>query len=110
MKFHGNVGFFVSVDIGHHVYKQQFVEKPYYGDVLRDTKRYEPGQKINDDLTINNQISIVADQFAYDNFGCMRYVIWRGQKWKITEAGIDYPRIILSIGGLYNVSGNTEEP
>lgn len=109
MKFHGNVGFLQTVDDGHSVYKPQLTEKPYYGDVLRYTKRYEPGQQVNDDLKINNQISIVADQFAYENFGFMRYVVWMGQKWKIESAEIEYPRIILTIGGLYNVSGNREE-
>ena len=108
MKFHGNIGFLQQVDNGHSVYKAQLVEKPYYGDVLKNSKRYENGSQVHDDLVINNQISIVADRFAYENFGSMRYVIWMGQKWKITSADIDYPRIILSIGGLYNVTGTSE--
>lgn len=108
MKFHGNVGFIQSVNEGHSVYRAHLVEKPYFGDVLRYNKRYDPGQQVNEEISINNQISIVADQFAYDNFGCMRYVVWKGQKWKITGADIDYPRIVLTIGGLYNVNGNRE--
>lgn len=108
MKFHGNIGFLRMADKGHSVYEAALVEKPYYGDVLRYSKRYEPGQQVHEDLTINNQISIVADQFAYENIGFMRYVIWMGQKWKITNADIDRPRITLSIGGLYNVTGHSE--
>lgn len=108
MKFHGNVGFLRMADKGHSVYEAALVEKPYYGDVLKYSKRYENGSQVHDDLVINNQISIVADRFAYENYGSMRYVIWNSQKWKITAAEIDYPRIILSLGGLYNVSGTSE--
>lgn len=108
MKFHGNIGFIQTTDAGHSVYKANLVEKPYFGDVLKYSKRYDAGQQVHDELTINNQISIVADVFAYQNIGYMRYVVWNGQKWAIISAELDYPRILLTIGGLYNVTGNRE--
>lgn len=109
MKFHGNIGFIRSVDTGHSVYKPQLTEKPYYGDVLKNIRRYDSGQQVNDEVKITNQISIVADRFAYENFGYMRYIVWMGQKWKIESATIDYPEINITIGGLYNATGNGEE-
>ena len=108
MKFHGNVGFIQTTNEGHSVHKANLVEKPYFGDVLKYHKQYDAGQQEHDEITINNQISIVANAFAYQNIGFMRYVVWNGQKWKITSADLDYPRIVLTIGGLYNVAGNRE--
>lgn len=109
MKYHGNIGFIRSVDTGHSVYKPQLTEKPYYGDVLRNNRRYDNGQQVNDEVKVNNQISIVADQFAYENIGYMRYITWMGQKWKVDSADIEYPRINITMGGLYNVTGHREE-
>ena len=57
---------------------------------------------INDDININNSISIVADPYAYENFHNMRYAILEGVKWKITNVEINRPRLILTIGGVYN--------
>lgn len=106
MKFHGKVGFIQSVHKGHSVYAPEFVEKPYFGDVLKYNNRYETDQKVNEDIRIDNQISIVADFFAYKNFGCMRYVLWNDQKLKILSAQVDYPRIVITVGGPFNVEGS----
>ena len=59
-------------------------------------------QSTNDNLNINRQISIVADQFAYDNIGFIRYAEFMGSKWKVTSAEPQQPRIVLTLGGVYN--------
>lgn len=101
-KFYGNVGYAVMDETVRGVSREQIIEKPYYGDLIRNTRRLESSSYLNDNITISNEISIVADPFAYENFHMMRYVIFMGVKWKITNVEIQYPRIILTTGGIYN--------
>lgn len=77
-------------------------ERHYYGDVLSNNKRFEKGEHLNDDLNVRNEISILADQFAFENFAKLRYLYWNGTKWKITDVKLAYPRMVLTIGGIYN--------
>lgn len=100
-KFCGKVGFITYIQEGD-VFKEKVTEKTYYGDVIRLARRYETGDGINDDMTLNNEIEIVADAFAYENFQAMRYVNYLGANWEITSATVGRPRITLQIGGVYN--------
>ena len=100
-KFCGKVGFITYTQDGD-VYKEAVTEKTYYGDVIRLSRRYEPSDKLLDDMTLNNEIEIVADAFAYENFQAMRYVNYLGANWEITSATVGRPRITLQIGGVYN--------
>lgn len=102
-KFYGNIGFIESKEIEPGIWNNnQVVERPYYGDLIRNTSRYQSSGEVNDDITINNNISIIADPYANINFHHMRYVMFMGTKWKITNAEVQYPRIILTLGGVYN--------
>ena len=84
------------------VHKEQITERNYYGDLIRNTRRLQSGDKVNDDVNVANEISIVADPFANENFHSMRYVEFMGAKWKITNVEVQYPRLILTLGGIYN--------
>ena len=77
-------------------------ERPCSGDILRNTKRWENGEQVNDNLTIDNRFSIVADEYAISNIQIMRYLKIMGSSWKITSFEIQRPRIILTVGGVYN--------
>lgn len=103
-KFHGVIGFLVTEETTPGVWEERIVTPPpYSGDVLRFSSQYSPSsEKLNDDITIKNRISIIADPFAIGNFYNIRYVEWLGTKWKVTDVEVDYPRLILSIGGVYN--------
>lgn len=101
-KFYGEVGYGVDVETAPGVYETNIEKRNYYGDVIRNTNRWEKGEGLNDDLKITNRISIVADAYAYEHASAIRYVIWMGVKWKVSELDIQPPRIILSIGGVYN--------
>jgi hypothetical protein len=107
-KFHGKVGFITYVESEGSVYKECVTEKGYYGDVIRLSRRYAPSETINDDLTLNAEISIVADAFAYQNFQSLRYVNYQGANWEVTSAAVERPRIIMQIGGVYNGSKGPE--
>lgn len=101
-KYHGKIGFVTFVEKSLGVDVEEPVEREYYGDVLRNTKRWESAQQVNPNLTINNQISIVADPYARENLFAIRYASWMGSLWDITSVDVQYPRLILSIGGVYN--------
>lgn len=78
------------------------IEFPYYGDVVTNTRQMQDGAKINDDLTVNNSISIVADPYASENFLAMRYVQWLGKLWCVDSVTVQFPRLLLRLGGVYN--------
>ena len=101
-KWYGKVGYVTTVETEPGVYEPTPVERPYFGDMLRHSSRWSSSNKVNDDLNVSNQISIIADPFAYENFGSIKYVEFMGSFWEVSSMEPQYPRIILSIGGLYN--------
>lgn len=101
-KFYGNVGYGQSVESAPGVWKDVITETSYIGDVVRNTRRLVDGSKVNDDLTVGNSISIVADAYAIENFFAMRYIIWMGARWTISEVEVQAPRLLLTLGGVYN--------
>lgn len=103
-KFYGNVGYIKTVEIEPGVWEEQTIAQPYYGDITRNISKYQSSGGVNDDINVSNSISIVADPFANENFQHMRYVEFMGAKWKITNVEVQYPRLILTIGGVYNES------
>lgn len=102
-KFFGKIGFAKSEEIRPGVWKEQIVEREYFGDLVRNTRRLQTANQLNDDVNIANEISIVADPFARENFYSMRYVCFMGTKWKVSNVEVQYPRLILTVGGVYNV-------
>lgn len=102
-KWFGKIGYIVQVQTAHSVWKNQDEDREYFGDVIRNTSRWSSNpNSTNDDLNIDNQISIVADQFAYQNFHSMKWIEFMGAKWKIAKVEVQHPRLILTIGGVYN--------
>ena len=101
-KFYGKSGYANTVETKPGVYEEQIVERSYYGDLIRNTRRLQSADQVNDDINISNEISIVADPYATNNFHTMRYAIFMGTKWKISNVEVSYPRLILTLGGVYN--------
>lgn len=103
-KWYGEIGYAETVEspVGSGIYVESITKKDYYGDVLRSKKFIQNSNEINDNINISNQISIVADPFAYKNFHLMRYVEFMGTKWKVSDVEVQYPRLVLSLGGVYN--------
>lgn len=101
-KFYGKIGFAHTSETRAGIWEEKIVERFYYGDFLRQ-KVLRTGSKVNTDIDISNQISIIADPFARDNFAAMRFVELGGAKWKIDSVEIvAYPRLLISLGGLYH--------
>lgn len=102
MKFCGMIGFGVTEETSPGIWENVVTERRYFGDVLKNTRQAETGQNINDNLKINNSISVVADEYLNTSFGNILYVEWMGQHWKVTNVEVQRPRLILQIGGVYN--------
>lgn len=80
----------------------KIIERAYFGDVLRNTRRLVQGEDLNPDLSVGNSISIVADAYARDNFFAIRYVEWAGQLWTVSDVEVLAPRLVLQLGEVYN--------
>ena len=102
MKFYGVIGFATTKETTPGVWEEVITEQSYYGDVTRNTRKLQNSEGLNDDINIGNDISIVANPYVMSNIYAMRYIVFQGAKWKISNVDVQYPRLILSIGGLYN--------
>ena len=101
-KFYGVIGYAETIEVRPGVYEEVITERNYFGDLVRNSRRLQPTDQLNDDINVANEISIVADPFAEQNFHKMRYVEFMGAKWKISNVDVQHPRLILTLGGLYN--------
>lgn len=107
-KFCGYIGFVKSTLVRPGVMKNVAIERKYRGDIRGITHKWEPNDHLNDDLGLDNTLSIVADSYITENLYAIRYVKMMGAAWRITRVREQYPRLILTIGGIYN--GQQAEP
>lgn len=101
-KFYGKIGYGIKKEIRPGYWDDEIIERPYTGDITRQFSRNEPSGDVNDDINMSINISIVADPFAFEKSYLMKYVEYSGTLWKITSVEPKYPRLILTIGGVYN--------
>lgn len=101
-KFYGAIGYAEMVETALGVIREEITERNYYGELIRNSRGLQSGDQLNDDISIANEISIVADPYANQNFHSMRYIEFMGTKWKIRNVEVRYPRLILTTGGVYN--------
>jgi len=103
-RFYGKVGYGTTeeqpADSG--VWVDVIVEEAYFGDVIRDIKREEAGEGLNDNVAVNNAISIVASPYAIGHYFEIKYVQWEGVLWTVTAVEVRRPRLILNLGSVYN--------
>lgn len=101
-KFYGKIGYIKTVEIEPGVWQEQSIERDYYGDIIRNVSKYQMSDKVNDDINLSNTFSIISDPFASENFQHMQYIVYMGTKWKISNVEVQYPRLLISTGGVYN--------
>lgn len=102
-KFAGKIGFSNTIETSPGIWSSEIVEKTYVGDVLKTSLRYQNEERINDNVILSKRISIIADVFVNNNLHTIKYVTYLGIKWTVTEFDVQYPRVILTLGGVYNV-------
>lgn len=101
-KFYGVIGYATMVEKSPGVWVEEITERTYRGDVIRNTRRLQSTEHLNDDVTVSNEISVIADPFAISHFHLLRYVGWMGAKWKVSNIEVQHPRMLLTLGGVYN--------
>lgn len=101
-KWYGTVGFIISRETTPGVWDSVPEKRKYFGDLTRNHYRFQSSQQQNDDVTMQSELSIVCDSYALQNFQYIRYVGYMNALWKVTSVDVQYPRLILSIGGVYN--------
>lgn len=101
-KWSGVIGYAVTEETSPGIYEEKIIEHKYTGNVLQNTRRLQSSGQVNDDIEVTNRISIVSNPFARKNFHSMRYISFMGTMWKVSSVDVKYPRLILSIGGVYN--------
>jgi hypothetical protein len=107
-RFHGVVGYGETEEKAAGVWEDVIVEKSYFGDVVRNTRKLQEEGNLNKELSVQNSISIVADAYANEHFFAIRYIRWAGSLWTVTDVEVQRPRLILRLGGVYN--GPTPTP
>ncbi len=102
-KYIGLIGYAKTVETTPGVWMDQIIERKATGEFVRNSSKWSiASDSTNDNLDVNNQISILADPYASENFHTMKYLTFMGTKWKITNVEVRYPRLILTVGGVYN--------
>lgn len=101
-KYCGKIGYATTIETTPGIWTEQIIERTYYGDIIRNNRKLQSSGNVNDNITISNEISIVADPFANENFHAIRYAEFMGSKWKVSNVDVQYPRLILSLGEVYN--------
>jgi hypothetical protein len=101
-KFFGKIGYGEAVETSPGVWVDEIVEYEYYGDVIRNARQLQPGEYLNNEISVSNSISVVADAYANEHFFAIRYVEWAGALWTVSDVEVQSPRLILRLGGVYN--------
>ena len=101
-KFFGEIGFATQVETSPGIWEDKIIEKQYYGDVTRESRRFSASEQVLDNINLSNQVSIIADGYVTDNIQNLRYVRWLGGLWKISYVELKFPRLVLELTGVYN--------
>lgn len=104
MKFSGKIGFYLKdEEVRPGIWKEKIEERPYAGDLLEDRRRFNyTSEQQNAQFTVQNRISILADLYTRTHWPAIRYVIWNDVKWDVSAVKVEYPRIIITLGGYYH--------
>lgn len=105
-KYYGSIGYVSTIETSPGVYEEIVTTRNYSGEVYRLSSSVSGSDSVNDSFNLNNQLSILADPYAYQNFHAIRFVNWLGSNWKVTSVEVQFPRLVLSLGGLYNGDTN----
>ena len=101
-KYSGLIGFAKVEETEPGVWVEQIIERTYYGDLTKISKRFDSSGHLNDNINLSNQLRILIDPFLNENLEAIRYVTFMNSKWKVSSAEVQYPALILTLGGVYN--------
>lgn len=101
-RWYGKVGYVETAEVEPGIWEEQEIERYYYGELTRNSSKFQTSGGVNDDRDVSAEISIIADPYIDLHFNSIRYVEFMGVKWKVNTVEPKYPRLVLSLGGEYN--------
>lgn len=101
-RYSGKVGYSISKETTPGVWTQEITERTMRGDIEHSVSRSKEPTQINEDITLNLRFNLVGDEFAFENFMHIQYLVYAGHKWSVNSAEVFRRRIILNVGGLYH--------
>lgn len=108
-KYYGMIGFANQIEETPGIWKEVIEERPYYGDIIRNNRRWDNSAKLNDDFSLNNVFSVVTDTYMHQHFPAMRYLEFQGSKFEIASVELNSPRVSITVGGVYATTENSSE-
>lgn len=108
-KFYGTIGFIKTEESAPGIWKPVTVEHGYCGDLIRNIERNGSDDKVNTNVMLNNQISIISDIYALENLQFIKFVRFLGTAWTVSSIEVNSPRLILNLGEVYTEEENDEE-
>lgn len=102
MRWYGKIGYAETVETEPGVWIDRITEQNYTGDIIRNNRRWNNNNSINGEVNVSNQISILSDPYIIANFQNIRYAEFMGSLWCVTDVEVQYPRLVLTLGGVYN--------
>lgn len=101
-KYAGLVGYVTDEENPPGVWSANTTVREMRGDVLRAAFVPQGTDRVNKNITLQHRISVVGDAYSFENFYAIRWLEFMGKKWEVTMAETASPRIILTLGGIYN--------
>ncbi len=102
-KWYGKIGFTYTGEIEPGLWvENEVIERQYFGDTMSNRWKRQNSGNVNDDINISNQISVLADPYAMNHVSSMTWIEFSNEKWKVTDVEVQYPRLIITLGGVYN--------
>ena len=104
MKWFGQIGYGVPAETVPHsgIYENTIVERDYKGELIRNSRRTQNGESVLDNITISNEITIIADPYTFQHMNDIVYAVVGGARWKVNYVEVLHPRLRLTLGGVYN--------
>lgn len=102
MRYYGDIGYFETVETQPGFFEEKLTFRKAQGDVIRNTKRNQAASNVNDNILVNNSISVVADPYAREHFFAIKCLRWQGSLWKVASVDVQFPRLILELGEPYH--------
>lgn len=100
-RYIGKIGFITEEETTPGVFTQVPVERIYRGDSYEAGTKWVDSGRVNDNISLTTQVSIVTDEYARSNFRYVKYAEFMGSLWEVTNIKYQRPRIVLSLGGPY---------
>ena len=101
-RYCGMVGFSSTQETTPGVWEEVITERKYYGDISKDFRKNNSSDKVVKDISLGNLFSIVCDPFAFENLSFIKYIKYLGIAWTVESVEVQYPRLLISVGGRWN--------